>query len=133
MTQAPLKNARVLIIEDDGLSALVAQEMLGELGCTVAGVANSVDAALAALSNGAAIDCVMLDVRLGPEFSSDIATALLKKDVPFVVCSGYSIKLPGMNIPVVDKPYTIEILGKALSQALLNRPNGAKQPPRAEP
>jgi CheY-like chemotaxis protein len=133
MTETPLKDARILVIEDDGLSALVAREMLGELGCRVAGVASSVDAALAAIENGGAIDCVMLDVRLGAEFSSDIATALLKKNVPFVVCSGYSIKLPGMNIPVVDKPYTAEILGKALSQALSNRPNEAKGPARFEP
>ncbi len=133
MTEAPLDGARVLVIEDDALSALFAQEILAELGCSVAGVATSVDAALAAIETGAAIDCVMLDVRLGSELSSEIATALRKKDVPFVVCSGYDITLPGMNIPVVDKPYTTEILGRALSQALSNREHGAKSQPVGDP
>ncbi len=116
--ESKLKGARVLVIEDDDLSALVAQEMLAELGCSVAGVATSVETALSAIENAGAIDCVMLDVRLGPELSSDIATQLLKKDIPFIICSGYDIKLPGMNIPVVDKPYTMEALSSALQQAL---------------
>lgn len=113
-----LAGARIMVIEDDGLSALVAEEMLAELGCVVAEVASSVDAALKAIAQAQALDCVMLDVRLGAELSSDIATELIKRDVPFIICSGYDIKLPGLNIPVVDKPYTIQTLGNALSQAL---------------
>ena len=38
-----LKGIRVLVIEDDDLSSLVAQEMLAELGCIVAGAETSVD------------------------------------------------------------------------------------------
>jgi CheY-like chemotaxis protein len=121
MADGKLAGARVLVIEDDDLSALVAQEMLAELGCAVAGVANSVEAALSALNGGGSLDCVMLDVRLGHDISSDIATHLIKTDTPFIICSGYDIKLPGMNIPVVDKPYTIATLGKALEQALSRR------------
>jgi CheY-like chemotaxis protein len=118
--QPQLKGIRVLVVEDDDLSSLVAQEMLAELGCVVTGAERSVDGALATLENGP-FDCVMLDVRLGAELSSDIATKLLKKDVPFIICSGYDIKLPGMNIPVLDKPYTVEALGRALTLALANR------------
>lgn len=117
-----LKGIRVLVIEDDELSSLVAQEMLAELGCIVAGTETSVDGALARLESGEPFDCVMLDVRLGAELSSDIASDLLKKEVPFIICSGYDIKLPGMNIPVLDKPYTVDGLGKALAQALAPRP-----------
>lgn len=116
-----LKGVRVLIVEDDDLSSVVAQEMLVELGCAVAGVERSVDGALSKLEDGAPLDCVMLDVRLGAELSSDIATKLLNKDVPFIICSGYDIKLPGMNIPVLDKPYTVNALGNALTQALAIR------------
>jgi CheY-like chemotaxis protein len=122
MAEEPKRaGARVLVIEDDDLSALVAQEMLVDLGCAVAGIATTVEAALEALKSGQPLDCVMLDVRLGQELASDIATHLIKTDMPFIICSGYDIKLPGMNIPVVDKPYTIETLGKALDQALSRR------------
>ena len=116
--QPQLKGIRVLVVEDDDFSSLVAQEMLAELGCVVAGAEKSVDGALATLENGGPFDCVMLDVRLGAELSSDIASKLLKTNVPFIICSGYDIKLPGMNIPVLDKPYTVEGLGKALALAL---------------
>ena len=116
--QPQLKGIRVLVVEDDDFSSLVAQEMLVELGCVVAGAETSVDGALATLENGGPFDCVMLDVRLGAELSSDIASKLLKTNVPFIICSGYDIKLPGMNIPVLDKPYTVEGLGKALALAL---------------
>jgi CheY-like chemotaxis protein len=118
-----LAGARVLIVEDEALSALVAEEMLEELGCVAAGVARSVEAALAALESGEAIDCVMLDVRLGQELSSEIASRLIQKETPFIICSGYGIKLPGMNIPVLDKPYTLQTLGQALSQAMARQPD----------
>jgi CheY-like chemotaxis protein len=119
--QPQLKGIRVLVVEDDDFSSLVAQEMLVELGCVVAGAETSVDGALATLENGGPFDCVMLDVRLGAELSSDIASKLLKTSIPFIICSGYDIKLPGMNIPVLDKPYTVEGLGKALALALAHR------------
>ncbi len=119
--QPQLKGIRVLVVEDDDFSSLVAQEMLTELGCVVVGAETSVDGALATLENGGPFDCVMLDVRLGAELSSDIASKLLKTNIPFFICSGYDIKLPGMNIPVLDKPYTVEGLGKALALALVHR------------
>ena len=67
-----LKGIRVLVIEDDDLSSLVAQEMLVELGCIVAGAETSVDGALARIENGEPFDCVMLDVALAP---SSLATS----------------------------------------------------------
>ncbi|MBT3070788.1 response regulator [Rhodomicrobium sp. Az07] len=121
MEQQKLAGARVLIVEDDALSALVAQEMLAELGCSVTGVAVSVDQALAEINRKQPLDCVMLDVRLGRELSSDIATYLLQQNLPFIICSGYDIKLPGMNIPVVDKPYTVAALAQALSRAITQK------------
>ena len=65
--QPQLKGIRVLVVEDDDLSSLVAQEMLVELGCVVTGAERSVDGALATLENDGPFDCVMLDVRLGAE------------------------------------------------------------------
>ncbi len=113
-----LKGARILIVEDNALSVLLAEQTLQELGCIVAAKATTVEAALDAIDRRGPFDCVMLDVRLGHELSSDIASLLMKRNIPFIICSGYDIKLPGMNIPVVDKPYTSEMLGQALSKAL---------------
>ncbi|MBI4725108.1 MAG: response regulator, partial [Rhodomicrobium sp.] len=72
MEDTKLKGARILIIEDDALSSMLAEEMLAELGCSVAGKATSVEAAADAIEGDTRYDCVMLDVRLGPEISSEI-------------------------------------------------------------
>jgi CheY-like chemotaxis protein len=113
-----LEGTRILVIEDDSFSAAMAEEMLSELGCHSIVKAVSVDEASCAIGAKGPFDCVILDVRLGRELSSGIATRLMKEKVPFIVCSGYDIQLPGMSIPVVDKPYTVETLGWALQVAL---------------
>jgi DNA-binding NtrC family response regulator len=113
-----LKGARVLVIEDNALCTLAAKEMLAELGCIAVGTAASVEEARTAIAEEEPLDCVLLDVRLGHELSSEIASELLKRGLPFVISSGYGIKLPGMNIPVLDKPYSTETLGHALVYAL---------------
>jgi hypothetical protein len=71
-----------------------------------------VEEAFAAIKVLDAFDCMILDVRLGQEIASDIAGSLVRREVRFVVCSGYDIRLPGMNIPVLSKPYTLRELGK---------------------
>jgi DNA-binding NtrC family response regulator len=124
-----LKGARVLVIEDEALLTKIAADTLAELGCTLAGTAGTVESGVAAIKNSASFDCVMLDVRLGEQLSSEIAMELIKENVPFIICSGYSIRLAGLGIPIVDKPYTAERLGGALAKALgkSNRPIHAVQ------
>jgi CheY-like chemotaxis protein len=113
-----LKGVRVLVVEDDALFAKSTKQMLFRLGCVVTGTATSVEEAHAAIKEPVAFDCVILDVRLGPEITSNIAGDLVRREVPLVVCSGYDIRLPGMNIPVLSKPHTLGELRKALMKAL---------------
>ncbi len=121
MGEKVLEGTRILVIEDEEHSAAIAGEMLNELGCVVAGTVSSIDGASAMIAgNGCSFDCAMLDVRLGGEISSEIATLLLQREMPFIVCSGYGIRLPGTQIPVLDKPYTVETLGRALESAISN-------------
>src|SRR5208337_3150518 len=109
-----LKGLRVFLVEDDGLVAMLTKETLAELGCAAAGVATSVDEALAVIETTDGFDCAILDVRLGTELSNKVAAALIARELPFIVCSGYEIRLPGANIPTVAKPFTPETLGDAL-------------------
>jgi CheY-like chemotaxis protein len=113
-----LKGVRILIVEDDALFAKSMKRMLSRLGCVVTATATSVEEAFTAIKELNAFDCVILDVRLGPEITSNIAGHLVRREVPFIVCSGYDIRLPGMNIPVLSKPHTLGELGKALMKAL---------------
>jgi hypothetical protein len=79
------------------------EETLADLGCVATGVAKSIEAALAIIEKPDAFDCTILDVRLGIEFSHEVASALIARELPFIVCSGYDIKLPGMNIPTLAR------------------------------
>jgi len=112
-----LKGLRILVVEDDWVLSKLAEDTVAELGCVVSGTAASVDEALAAIDNPHSFDCVILDVRLGQEIAGDIAGKLISKNIPFIVCSGYSISPPGANIPVVTKPYSLESLAMALLTA----------------
>jgi CheY-like chemotaxis protein len=109
-----LKDVRILLVEDDALFAKSMKRMLSRLGCVVTATATSVEEAFTAIKELNAFDCVILDVRLGPEITSNIAGCLIQSEVPFIIC----IRLPGMNIPVLSKPHTLGELGKALMKAL---------------
>jgi hypothetical protein len=74
---------------------------------------------LAVINNGEKIDCAALDVRLDSEISGLVADALMSNDIPFVVCSAYTITLfDNRHIPIVGKPYTREQLKEGLERAL---------------
>jgi CheY-like chemotaxis protein/anti-sigma regulatory factor (Ser/Thr protein kinase) len=100
---------RILVVEDEPAIALELVSVIEEeSGCTVMGVAGSVDEALALIAlerpNGA-----VLDANLNGSTSAKIAEALLRENTPFFVLSGYSSKSslpPPLNeAPFLQKPY----------------------------
>lgn len=80
---------RVLIVEDDYIIAAEAASHLREAGCVVVGMAASVKRALKLL-DAASCDAAILDFNLGQETSEPIAAELVKRQVPFIVVSGYT-------------------------------------------
>jgi CheY-like chemotaxis protein len=118
-TSNRLEGTRVLIIEDEALAALQAEALLRELGCVPVGRAANVNAALEKINGSDDIDCATLDVRLDNEIASDVAGALIAKEIPFIVCSAYDIWLRDFKqIPIVGKPYTKEQFRAGLERAL---------------
>jgi len=114
-----LEGARVLIIEDEGLIAADIVNMLWELGCVPSGIARTVADALEVIDSGAQIDCVTLDIRLDTEIAGAVGGLLISKGIPFVVCSAYAISLRDFpQIPILQKPLTIEQLRQGLERAL---------------
>ncbi|MET4614675.1 CheY-like chemotaxis protein [Stenotrophomonas sp. 2619] len=109
--------ARVLLVEDESLVAMMVEDCLIELGYEVAAVAANVDAALAALQGGG-IDCAMLDVNLGGTPSFPIAEALEARGIPYMFVTGYD----GTAIPPhfrarhgLQKPFRMRELQQALA------------------
>ena len=96
-----MKSSKVMIVEDEALVAMMVEDMLGDLGCEIAG------------SFGA-----VLDVNIGGEMVFPVAEALREQGVPFVFATGYG-DLPRKgfeNVEVLAKPINVGALRKAVDK-----------------
>ena len=112
---------RALLVEDNLIIALDAEEMLLGAGVERVDTASGVDEALR-LIGSARPDFAVLDVNLGKGTSFPIADALAALGIPYVFASGYGedARFPDVHsgVPVVDKPYSADRLVSAISQHL---------------
>ncbi len=110
---------RALIVEDNLIIALDAEEMLKALGASDIEVVGGVGEALRRME-GAAVDIALLDINLGNENSAPIAERLTELGTPFIFTTGYGEnstileKFPGT--PIVAKPYRREDVERALGE-----------------
>ena len=115
-----LAGVRVLVVEDEGAVALMIEEMLEELGCTIAAsVANLARAQEAVKS--LAVDVALLDVNLAGETTFALARELGRRTVPFVFSTGYGqAGLPSDldQRTVLTKPFTANDLRQAITNVL---------------
>ncbi|KQV55614.1 MULTISPECIES: response regulator [unclassified Caulobacter] len=111
--------SKVMIVEDEALVAMMVEDMLGDLGCEVAGSFGAVDDALAWLDSGQpAPDGAVLDVNIGGEMVFPVAEALREQGVPFVFATGYG-DLPRRgfeNVEVLAKPINVGALRQAIDK-----------------
>lgn len=116
-----LQDLRVLVVENDEMSAALLQMQLVQSGALVVGLAASVAEALRLLEE-AAPDVALLDYRLAHnETSEPVAAALAARGVPFVLATGMAAEqLPvAMQSGVLlIKPYLSAELSKALVRAV---------------
>ena len=109
---------RVLLVEDEGLVAMMLEDILEDLGCEIAGSLASVESALAWIEDGGSADLALLDVNLSGKPVFPVADALEARGVPFVFATGYG---EGHDPRFKDTP----LLGKPIRQdrleALLRR------------
>lgn len=109
---------RVLIVEDEPIIAMTAEDIVEDLGCVVAGsAATAAEAAVLAAAGG--FDVAMLDINLNGETSLAVAAALRDAGTPFVFTTGYGSTGPGAAFPgveVVKKPYCAVDLAAALAR-----------------
>ncbi|MDA8870011.1 GAF domain-containing protein [Rhizobiaceae bacterium] len=112
-------SGHVLLVEDNMLIALDAEDMLKELGAEKVDAVASVREAMRAIEE-TEITFALLDVNLGNETSVPLALELAKRDIPFIFATGYGERVPRPseieNAPMLTKPYTIDTARKVLAQ-----------------
>lgn len=117
-----LEGLRVLIVEDETLIAMMLEDLLGEIGCRIAGAAATVGQALDQLvALGGQVDAAVLDVNLGGEKVYPVADALATRGVPFMFATGYGTSGVSERYPertVIAKPYRLSTLSQALRSLL---------------
>lgn len=122
MESLSLEGRRVLLVEDESLVSMLAEDVFADAGCVVL-LAMRLGEAIK-LAEEAEIDFAVLDVNLGGgETSYPVAEVLLERQIPFVFATGYDIE--GLDPrfqsrPRVQKPYSPERLLQ-LAAALAER------------
>ena len=104
---ASLGRRSILVLEDDGATALDLANLVRDHGEMVVGPAATVGAALTHLMR-TPIHCALLDVKLAHGDCGEVAQALAAKVVPFVFVTGYShseVVSRYSRSPVITKPY----------------------------
>jgi CheY-like chemotaxis protein len=88
-TERPATQAkRILVVEDEPMIRMLLEDMLGELGYTIAAEAARIEEALEATKN-ADFDLAILDADLNGQPASPVADALVTRGTPFVFATGY--------------------------------------------
>jgi CheY-like chemotaxis protein len=107
---------RILIVEDEPLTAFDNEVMLGDLGYDVVATLDSFDDAIELLDRED-VDLVLGDVRLSGEQSGlDLARAAKKRGIPVLFSTGHKIPedTKPLAIGCLCKPYTERQLKNAL-------------------
>ena len=116
-----LQGMRVFLVEDEGLVAMSVEDMLADLGWTVAAQASSLPEALEKARAGG-FQVALLDVSLHGKKVFPVAQFLSDHGIPFAFASGYGREeLPEAfrTRPVVPKPFELDELSAALAAAVL--------------
>lgn len=118
MSDLSAATCRVLIVEDEVLIGILLEDMILELGHSVAGnvctLADAVDAV-------GRLDCnvAILDVNLGGEQTFELADRLASGDIPVVFSTGSdrsSLPTRFAQYPILEKPYVLNSVEEVLAQ-----------------
>lgn len=109
----------VLLVEDNMIIAMDAEDFLGELGAEQVHVASNTSDAID-LAEAHAMTFALLDINLGAETSEPIAAHLSAQGVPFAFATGYGettrLSETFPTAPIIQKPYDKAAIVAAYSE-----------------
>jgi CheY-like chemotaxis protein len=121
MASSPLRERRILVVEDEYLIAMSLQDALENAGSIVLGPAPSVDKAIKTIESEVHIDAAVLDVNLGGVLAFPVADMLIARKIPFVFTSGYEdnvLRTRYAEVKNCRKPYLFRAMEEALVEAM---------------
>jgi len=124
LQQPALLGRRILIVEDDCITAMDLAETLSAAGAHVIGPAGTIGGARDLLQHQPLLDIALLDVEVEGAYVFDIADELLKRDVRIVFTTGYErseIPVRFRAVPHCEKPIGIAAITRALSNELARK------------
>ena len=111
---------RILVVEDELMIRMLLQDMLTDLGYTLAGEAGHIEEALT-LAKQSEFDVAILDVNLNGEPISPVVEVLVERGLPFVFATGYGQRgVPELyrKSPTLQKPFQADALAEAIEAAV---------------
>ena len=115
-----LTGLRVLLVEDEPIVAMLAEDLLDAIGCVVAATVATVADAQAAIES-LSFDIAVVDINLGGEDGLVVATTLSERGVPYLITTGYDGQGTAESHPaaiVLTKPYLLADLEAALERCV---------------
>ena len=123
---------RILIVEDEPLTAFDNEVMLGDLGYEVVATLDSFEDAIERLDSEE-IDLVLSDFRLSGERTGlDLARAAKKRGIPIIFSTGHELPPESVQLALgcINKPYTERTLKLALNAVDKRLSGKAAKPPK---
>ena len=102
--------ARILVVDDEPLIAMLTEEWVADLGHTPVGPAHGLKAALDLVATSD-IDGAIIDVTLGRESAYPLAEVLAARGIPFAFATGLSeaaIERGHAAVAVLVKPFGLK-------------------------
>ena len=123
---------RILIVEDEPLTAFDNEVMLGDLGYEVVATLDSFEDAIELLDREK-IDLILSDYRIsGQKTGLDLARAAKKRGIPIIFSTGHELPPESVQLAVgcIAKPYSERTLKLTLNAVDRHLSGGRAKPPK---
>ncbi|MGF1619177.1 MAG: response regulator [Rhodomicrobiaceae bacterium] len=120
MTTTKTRDFQVLVVEDEGMVAMLLEDMLADLGHQVVATVGNIERASELVAD-TGFDLAILDVNLNGRHTYPLAETLQQRGIPFVFATGYGrsgLEAKWKDTPVLQKPFTEQDLQRVIQIAM---------------